>query len=164
MTPYNLVIIDMQKDFPAAFHEPTLKAIRREIRRAKRVGAGIILVELWNCGPTIDEVKAYVKSYEKTVTIQKMDTGGGSEIIEAVNENKFLNKNKFRIVGVYTDVCVSDTVNQITQFEDLTVEVMADGCFAGNIPAYPNNPRMYTDGQYDYFKKIRPRENVSIVY
>jgi len=164
MAPYNLVIIDMQTHFTAAFHEPTVAKIAKEIRKAKRVGAAIIVVELVNCGPTTPEIDSIIGSYKKTVFVEKTDTGGGSEISEAVRNSNFLNRTKFKITGVYTDVCVSDTVNQLTQVEDLEVEVIAEGCWAGNIPAYPYNPRMYTDGEYDYFKKIRPRENVSIVF
>jgi nicotinamidase-related amidase len=163
MTPYNLVIIDMQPSFPACQHKPTIKTIREEIREAKRVGAAIIVVEMKSAGTTIPEVMNLVGDYEKSVLVEKLDTSGASEILEVIRRNDFLHMNRFRVTGVYTDVCVADTVNKLAQFDDLEIEVLAEGCYSG-APAYPNRHTMYTDGKYDYFKAIRPNDNVSLVY
>ena len=163
MTPYNLVIIDMQPSFPACYHKPTIKKIREEIREAKKANAAIIVVEMKNAGTTISEVMDLVGDYEKSVLVEKADTSGASEILDVIRRNDFLHRNRFRVTGVYTDVCVADTVNRLAKFEDLELEVLVEGCNS-DVPAYPNRHTMYTDGKYDYLKAIRPSDNLSLVY
>jgi nicotinamidase-related amidase len=162
---YNLIVVDMQAGFPAAKDKDTIKNVEKEVKAAIEDGAGIIVLEMEGAGKTLKSIKKLIDSYKKTVILEKKDTSGAVEVLSAVRNNRFLHPLKFKVCGVYTDCCVADTVNELSQFDTLTLEILADSCNCDE-PSYLDDIDMFEDDgiTYDPYKAILPRENVLILW
>lgn len=163
--PYNLIVVDMQNGFSAAKDKDTLNQVMIEIKTAISDCAGIIVLEMVGAGKTLKQIKKLVKSYRKAVIVEKKDTSGAVEVLSTVRHNRSFHPFKFKVCGVYTDCCVADTVNELSQFDTLSLEVLADACNCDE-PAYLDNIDMFQDDglTYDPTLAIIPRENVLILW
>jgi nicotinamidase-related amidase len=160
LIPYNLLIVDMQEDYPAAYHKKTLKRVIKEVRKAKACRAGIILLEMKGAGKTLPEIHKALSGYHKVQFKKKGDPSGASEVFEAVTNNPFLHKTKFKVCGVYTDICVTDTVNDMSIFEDISIEVIAEGCHTENF-IEEDDSEVFVQNSFD---GIDNRENVIVLW
>ena len=158
--PYNLLIVDMQEEYPAAYHKKTLRRVLREVRKAKACGAGIIVLEMHKAGPTLIPIKRAFENYPKVVFKKKFDTSGAVEAIDAIRNTPALHRNKFKVCGVYTDICVTDTVNDLSVFEDHFIEVIAEGCHTENF-IEEDDSEVFNENAFD---GIDNRENVLVLW
>lgn len=166
--PYTLVIIDVQQGYSAAKDPVLLHNLELEIKKARECNAAILIVNMHpheGVGKSIAKIwnAAYEHIYFAAVT--KMDTTGAYEIIKASEKYRFINKNNFKIGGVYTDVCVADTINELAdKLPDSTIEVLGH-CCNSDFPAYPESIDMYEDDgeTYNPLFAIEEKDNVIFV-
>lgn len=136
---YSLVIIDMQRGFPAACNERTLKAVIREIRQAKRNNRIIFVVELSSdiccAGLTHENIRRAYCGYDHVYKVEKFITDGTWALTTPAAEKdgygpsipEITKCKRLRIVGVNTDCCVQATALGLKK-KGYKVEVVSDAC------------------------------------
>ena len=129
--PYTLVIIDVQHGYTAAENDNLLTNLLKQIKKAKEDDAAILLVNMDLAGTkSISCIWNAVYDYTYFAQVIKYDTDGSSEIIDALKKYRFLNKNKFKVGGVYSNICVTDTVNGLDRkLPEAEIEVLAKCCY-----------------------------------
>ncbi len=130
--PYTLVIIDVQNGYPAAHNENLLTNLLKQIKKAKKEDAAILLVNMEDgfIGQTISCIWDAVYDYTYFAQVGKTLTDGSGEILKALKKHRFLNKNKFKVGGIYANICVSDTVNGLSKrLPEAEIEVLAKCCY-----------------------------------
>lgn len=107
-----LVVVDMQKPFPAT--KIALKAVAAEIKSAKKQGHFIVFLELRPgfLGHTHHALLGLCKKYKNHAVIEKLTDNGANEVFEVLRQ---WNYGDFYIVGVNRQACVSHTALRIAQ-------------------------------------------------
>ena len=134
MQDYTLVIVDMQPNFWAARHKHTLKAIKREVKIAKKRALPIVLLEFPKTRenpqylPTHPKITRKLEGYARRAVVYKSQSDGSFELLIECHRLK-LERPRFRVCGVNTDVCVLKTALGLANFRPYTqIEVVQDGC------------------------------------
>lgn len=165
--PYTLLIIDMQEGYSAAKDDTLIKNVLEEIKEAKRNDAAILFVAMDDgVGPFIGPIWDAAYDYQYYVEVKKRDTDGSREVIAALKKYRFLNKNRIKVGGVYTDVCVADTVNNLAvKLPDADIEVLSH-CCNSDIPAYEMDLDMYEDDgeTYNPFLALKNHPNLKLIF
>ena len=117
-----LVIVDVQTGYKAAHSKRIKKPILNEIDIAKNRKENIIVLEFYQCGPTLKFIKKALEGYEKTTYLTKAGISGADEIV-----SKFKDR-KYKIVGVYTSCCVAATAVGLAK-KGLNVTVVENACW-----------------------------------
>lgn len=125
-----LCIIDMQSRFsPTANY--CLNNVCHQVKLAKKRKAWIVVIEYRNCGKTFKEIKSLLASYKQVIYVEKNNTGGGKEFLEAAKKANF-NTNKVRFVGVNRTCCVLETVKEIIDLINCRVEIVTNATWCLN--------------------------------
>lgn len=166
--PYTLLIIDMQEGYSAATNDILIGNIANEIKEAKRNGAAIIFVTMKDedIGRVVSPLWEMTYDYKYFVEVKKRDTDGSKEVVAALKKYHFLNKNRIKAGGVYTDVCVADTVNGLAKkLPDTDIEVLSHCCHA-DVPGYEMNLEMYEDDgeTYNPFLALKNHPNLKLIF
>lgn len=129
-----LVIIDMQRTFVRECmvdEESIIPVICELVEQAIENKWGIIVVEFYNMGKTIDEITNAIGDYQHQKTVTKNRTDGGKEVVRCLNENDKWSRNLL-ICGVYGNECVADTVKGILTNSDVVeVDIVDDAISPG---------------------------------
>lgn len=156
--PYTLVIIDVQEGYAAADNENLLNNLLKQINKAKKDEAAILVVSMAGSGKIIGCIWEATQDYKYVAEINKYDTDGSSAIINAFRKYPFLNKNTFKVGGVYANICISDTVKGLSKkLQDSEIEVLTKCCYTD-----------YTDSGLapinDPFKYVKSEKNVQLIF
>lgn len=157
--PYTLVIIDVQSGYTAAENENLLNNLLKQIRKAKKDEAAILVVSMaYMVGKTISCIWEATHDYKYLAEINKYDTDGSAAIINSFRKYGFLNKNIFKISGVYANICVTDTVKGLSKkLPDAEIEVLTKCCYTD-----------YSDADLapidDPFKYVKSEKNVQLIF
>lgn len=124
--PTTLAIVDMQQAFAASMNPKTVIAVGKEIEKAKKRNAGIVLIEYKNVGRTHAVFYEMLDGYENVARVLKGKNDGSAQFLRAAMKNGF-NTRKVRVCGVNTCYCVSETVTGLLD-KGAKVEVIKDAC------------------------------------
>ena len=114
--------VDMQPTFEASQEKWIIENIKKEIHKAKRKKDFIILVR-YRGHPKQDQhphwqidtrIISAIGRYKNLAYVTKTRMDGSTSILRACKEMGFPDK-KLRIVGVNTDSCVAETVNNLSR-------------------------------------------------
>lgn len=119
-----LVVVDMQRGFPAALSKKTIRNVVKEIQRARARNDLIIILRYTYCGNVLKPILDAVRGYENLVRVNKNDDDGSHDIKRYLADGM-----KIRICGVNTDCCVRDTAEGVSQiFKKSVVQVIMRAC------------------------------------
>ena len=123
-----LVVVDMQSEF-ASTAEKCTKQVVREVKRAKRRGAGVIVLEYKDAGKTFKEIRDELKGYGRKTFATKNMNDGSHEAMKAAKRNGF-STEKIRVCGVNRSYCVLGTVEGFRRkgVEDIETAIDATWC------------------------------------
>ena len=134
MHDYTLVLVDVQPSFHAARHRPTLKAIKREVKMAKKRKLPVVLLELpkdVDGNPhlrTHSTITRLLERYKRHTIVKKQNSDGSHELLIECHRLR-MERPRFRICGVNTDVCVLKTALGLAQYRpNSLIEVVQDAC------------------------------------
>lgn len=125
-----LVIIDMQDGYTYHFSKEQLfrllTNIKQEIRKAKRRGAPIVVIQDgWKyAGNVLSIITSAIGKYPFQIVIKDSDNGA-EKTINVLNRISF---RKIRACGIFTSACVAGFVREILDQIPITVEIVADAC------------------------------------
>lgn len=140
--------IDLQNGFIDNVSPKVIKVAQEEVRRAMRYNYDILFLEYWGYGPTIKEIKGLTKNYDKRVTVKKWSDDGGINVLDAIQEHNLSGK-KIRVSGIYTDLCVHDTIRTLSEYSPSSeIFIRKDGCDS----IYSNS-----------FRKFKSYKNVKLI-
>lgn len=164
--PYTLIIIDVQYGYSAAEEGPHLDHIIKQINEAKRNNAAILIVNYKGIGKSIGCVWDAAHDHVYYDDILKSDNNGSDEIIRAFKRNKYMNRTNIKIGGVYTELCLTETVNGLSKkLTKSNIEVLTKCCNGNEESILYFCPSMYeNDGTYNPFGAIEPRDNVQLIF
>ncbi len=142
-----LIIIDMQCSFKAACHDPTIKAVRREILLARCNVEPIIFLE-YSTGtfthPTLIDLLRTPRLYPDFEVWRKSRWSGADVVVDRCRRRGWP-MNRFRLCGVETLACVAETAEELTEITPRSrIEVVRDACNDkvedqwGTFPTHPN--------------------------
>lgn len=134
MTPYTLIIVDMQEHFlnKLSNTNKVISNCQYEIKRAIDNSCAIIFVEYYGYKSTDYHLTNLVKDYNKTYTVKKSHNHGQHVIVDLLKKNPDIPKS-FRFCGLNTEFCVYETVFgflYLTKDEN-RVELVAPACDSG---------------------------------
>lgn len=156
--PYTLVIIDVQKGYTAAENENLLNSLLKQINEAKKDEAAIIAVTMKGAGSIINCIWEAICDYKYVVEISKNDIDGSGPIVGSFRKYPFLNTNKFKVSGVYSNICVSASIKGLSQrLPDSEIEVLTKCC-------YTDWEDSLTAPKKDPFKYIKSEKNVQLIF
>ena len=124
---YVLAIIDMQPTFCSGNNRNLMKHCVAEIQRAKKTHSHIIVVE-YGKQNTHDTLIKHLVGYSRLHFVEKNRTDGSKHIIACMNRYNIRHKT-MRVVGVYTDYCVRETVLSLLDACDMSIKVVAKACY-----------------------------------
>ncbi len=126
-----LLVIDAQPEaFPAATR-PILAAIVRHVRRARRDGVWIAIVEHGQCAgyPTHPAIRRALAGYPRAVNVVKPGDDGANPIFTALYAAGCRDYSEFRLCGVNADKCVLETAHSLAaMFPDSRIAAHRDAC------------------------------------
>lgn len=143
-----LVVIDMQEGFDESGWSRVLKAVRQQLRLARRHGWPVIIVEMWGMGRTRWQLMRQLRvwlwdRHRPFVVVEKRTTDATARIEEVCRNHRFATA-AFRVCGVKTHACVADTVDGLADaFPGCLIEVVTEGCahWGGNQwEKFPSRP------------------------
>jgi hypothetical protein len=127
-----LCIIDMQPKYEAS--KQVINQVCREVRRAKKNGDGIVVLEYLYGGedPTSAQFRTYKKimktigDYKNAYVEYKCDDDGSREVVNTIRGAKFPS-GVIRVCGVNRYACVISTVEGLVEMmPDSFIEVIDD--------------------------------------
>lgn len=126
---YTLIVIDMQKTFPAANKRSLIQVVANEIMTCIQENGSIIFLEYLGFGPTHRNLVSLTDRYSKTFQVRKMSDGGAAEVIKCMHHHD-LPMGKIRGVGVNTNQCVWLTLSKLMQkhLPYAQLELVKKGC------------------------------------
>jgi nicotinamidase-related amidase len=145
-----LIVTDMQREFDASETPEVIAACIREIKRAKKRKALILLVEYASryysdngMSDTQDEILDVLEGYPHCITVSKKIDDGSAQIMKVLKRVGI--PKRFKVCGVNTDCCVRSTVNGLTAKlpEGTQITLIADACNSSCSPF---------DEQYDEYQ------------
>jgi len=123
-----LVVVDMQKDFGGSQEPWLIKNVQREIRAAKKRRDGIIILQYEGCGRTDRRILRTLGKYPKGLVKFKYDCDGSRVVIKTMKKHHF-DMTRVRVVGVYTDACVQETIMGLSdKLRKADLVLVADAC------------------------------------
>jgi nicotinamidase-related amidase len=167
--PYTLVIIDVQQGYSAAQNPTLLTNLLNEIKEARRNDAAILfvnMIEHEGIGKNIKRIWEAAYDYRYFAQVIKADTDGSDEVIGAFKKYRYFNKRNIKVGGVYTDVCVADTVNKLAKkLPHADIEVLSH-CCNSDVPAYEMDLDMYEDDgeTYNPFNALEDHPNLKLIF
>ncbi len=125
-----LIVIDCQPVYKAV--EKIIDNVIEEVKRARKRGEWIMLLEYEGSGRTAYRITKHLKSYHKVVRVVKRHDDGSSVVFErlygyhwrkanGLHVHHLENISHLRVVGVNTSSCVAKTVKGLTKFVKVTV-------------------------------------------
>lgn len=127
MKPYVLVIVDMQNIFIASRCERTRENIIREIKKAKKDLAHIVVVEYRHSGPTYEGIIRAIGTYRKAHFVSKTDDDGSLAVVNSLLKRKSKTHDWFRLCGVNIDCCIAETALGLRiLFPKADIEIIMD--------------------------------------
>lgn len=123
-----LVIVDMQRDFPASRDKRVIAGVVNQIKLAKKYGWPIVILEYNNTSfETHPVILSRLDDYRNRYIIMfKYRDGGGKQVLNACMRNGFPDKF-FRVCGVNTSFCVYSTVEDLVK-DNKKVEIVTKAC------------------------------------
>jgi GTPase Era involved in 16S rRNA processing len=120
----------MQPGFEASRKKSLQNNIIKEIKKARENSQGILVLEFITneCNKTHKAIIDPLRNYPFKKIVEKKDCDGSEEIMEQLRKHSFFNKTHLKICGVNTDECVADTVNTLSEFDDIEIEVLPECC------------------------------------
>lgn len=127
--PRTLVIVDMQPDgFPSADDDVTVANVIKEIDRAKKRRAGIIVCDYKTYGPTDKRIIEAIGDYLRYAHCWKNKDDGSKEIYKKALAEDF-DTSSWRICGVNIAYCINRTVKGLrTIVPYANIQVKKDAC------------------------------------
>jgi nicotinamidase-related amidase len=130
MPSYTLVVVDMQSTFAAANRPNVVIAVAREMFRAMKDKAPIILLEYQHCDPTHRGFLDILKGHKEKIRLKKPNDDGSAEVVKTLKDKDWPSV-KIRVCGVNTDCCVLATVKGLLKkLPKSKVELVKSACGA----------------------------------
>ncbi len=121
------IAVDVQPEFQAV-NQQVLETGQKEIKRAKRYGYGVFLVQYVRGGRTYKELTRLVQGYSKKEIVHKSSDDGSVAILDKAQQKGY-RMDKVRIFGVNSDMCLKETVLGIHHFSPKTkIHIVQEGC------------------------------------
>lgn len=130
-----LIVIDMQRKFPAAEH--VLGEVIKHIQRARRRSEWILVLEYEGIGHTMRRITDELKGYDKVIRKLKWRDDGSPFVLDALMLGwrsdwglSHLTRRiprTFKVCGVNTGACVYATVLGLNQM-DAKITVLSKAC------------------------------------
>ena len=131
-----LVVVDMQAEF-AGTAKKCEKEVVKEVQKAKKRGAGIVVLEYDGSGSTFESITKELKGYGRKAYATKHQDDGSKEFLKTAKKHGFGTK-KLRVTGVNRCACVLSTIDGIQKKQektDVEVAIKATWCM------YPKDGR-----------------------
>lgn len=131
-----LVIVDMQPVFSASKDYNLIKNIRKYIRLAKIMRAGIVVVEYepWDYNQEATDFQTdfrilkLLKGYENYTICRKGIDDGSKQVIDSCRQNGYDLKSIF-VTGINTCACVARTVEGLSgKLKKSKIQVIKSAC------------------------------------
>ena|ERR1043165_2287429 len=146
-----LLVIDMQKDYPAT--ELVVNEVIKEVRKARSKNEWIFFLQYDGCGPTMYRLTRELKGYTKTRKLTKIIDGGAYAVMWGLTySDNNLNGTKaptkishIKVCGVNTNACVIGTVYGLRHL-NCKITVLSNACaniFDGKSDDY--NQKQHTE-------------------
>lgn len=95
---------------------------------AKQTNSGIIVLEYYDSGDTIDSLLRLLKGYPRKSRVTKSGDNGCYEVINTLRRRDWSTR-RLRVCGVNTDCCVWATVEGLLDnVRGIRIEVVKDAC------------------------------------
>lgn len=121
-----LVVVDMQRSFPAANCRSTQARVRRLVRSHR---GPVVLVEFADSGPTLPGIERACKCRYSFIRCVKNLNDGGAHVASALLNEGLGRHSRFVVCGVNTGYCVTETANGILRnLPRSRVEIDFRGC------------------------------------
>lgn len=136
------LVIDIQKDFPAANNIYLLKFISDEIKAAKVRRDLIVFLTCTLTGLpqsvcTLPCIERIACNYASKLPIVKMEDSGFCALQEAFDAYGINGVAHIRVCGVNTNACVAKTVLDLHEYMDVQeIHVLRKGCASINADAH----------------------------
>lgn len=166
-----LVVVDMQKEYPAS--ELVVNQVVKEVRKARRKGEWIMLVEYDESGRTMYRITRELKGYNKVKKVTKVVDNGAYAILwgltipykATLSSWKSLNKptpprriSHIKVCGVNTNACVISTVEGL-RYLDCKITVLSKAC--ANI--FDGKSKEYNQVAHEHaLKTMKKWKNVNV--
>lgn len=124
-----LVVVDMQEEFAAS--ALVLLEVMHEVDLALQNDWAIVILEYCSRSPTYDCILARARQSRRFSVQTKFTDGGGREVLAACRKLN-LPTNRFRVCGVNTHACVSQTVRNISRIFTHSMILVAQKACAHN--------------------------------
>lgn len=152
-----LLVIDMQSYFDAANDPRTIAAVITEVKKAKKKGSFIYIMEYWGHGNTHDSIMNILKKYQKKLLIWKKDDDGSEEFQRMVNWYDH-SLDHINICGVNLSYCVGNTAESLFK-NGISVSILAHATNDINREDIYYNPinrkNKLPDGLLDFKKEFK---------
>ena len=137
-----LVLVDMQKKFPASTDPAVIQACANLITNHMRRQSPIIIAEFGDpkvilpphsihCGDThrsLMDLLLFPRRYDKLAVVEKLCNDGSAVILRECTNRGFAT-SAFRVCGVNSDACVSETVYGLAvRRHKSQIEVITEAC------------------------------------
>jgi nicotinamidase-related amidase len=129
-----LCIIDMQSGFRTARNKDTIDSVCAEVKKAKRYGWPIVLVEYTQSrfGHTMPKIRRELKGYKKTYRVTKHADDGSRQVLAAIATHQ-LGLKPVRVCGVNISFCVRETVlGLLEKVPACKIELVKSACNCPN--------------------------------
>ena len=161
----------MQPNFLASQHDWLIKNVGREIVAAIEAKYIIIFLEYatWSVGipvmcMTYQCLTDLTKNYKNAIIVHKQNPDGSQQVVDILEgiDYQICARNRkyddvIRVVGVETDICVTKTVNSLTEkMPDTKIVIVGDACAVNSAC-----PQLWPDNQGQ--EDIKRGKNVEIL-
>lgn len=136
-----LLIIDMQEQFTAAKHPPTLAACAEQIRLWMDRNWPICILEYEGSGPTDPLLNSLLFQYWQLMRLGKETDDGSAETLRGCRAIG-LDPAFIRVCGVNIGACVEDTVRGLLGKTTNPIQVVIEACNGpGNLKVFGSYPK-----------------------
>lgn len=132
---YTLLLIDLQPGF--THPDPDfLHIIENLIEQAIEDKAYIVLCEFDGHGSTWKEIRDKLQGYKNKCVVRKKGQDGGVRVARKLNKLKKHYLYEILVGGLYTEMCVKDTVTTLAEIMQYTqFTIIKQACMAGLDPS-----------------------------
>lgn len=123
-----LLLIDLQKKYPAALDSNLITVVCTEIWNARRENIPIISLNYYTQYDIVDKIEMNLHGYRNLHTIVKY-INDGSINVRYILYKLGLENADFYVCGVNTDACVRETVESLYHCnKNFKINIIANGC------------------------------------
>lgn len=106
-------IVDVQDAFIRKNEYGTkriVKYVTKRIREYKKKNQPIFLIKFKKCGNVLPQIRNELRGYKYLFHSYKTEMDGSNNVIKRLKKMNVEDPNEIRVCGVYTDLCVANTI------------------------------------------------------